>query len=106
VIWLTQVLCPTRHCIFGFCWDDRDATAECIEQEAETIFASGVNRWCGIRGSTELRVEHAPAPRFTSLEEAEEILRVVEHQNLASRALLDVLGLSFDEARRRLHARN
>jgi hypothetical protein len=103
MIWLTQVLCPSRHCVVGACWDDTQVTHEFIEQQLDEAFGTGkLNRWCGICGSRDIKTEHAQAPRFKTLEEIADFARFIERKQLESRLLLDVLGLTYDEALRRL----
>lgn len=85
MIWITQWLCPDRDCSIALAWDDADTLKEDIEKEGEALYLSGgINRWCGICGSKDLKVEHGSTP-FKSLEEAMPYLKRVELANALAR---------------------
>jgi hypothetical protein len=87
VIWITQWLCPQRHCSIGFAWDDTDTTAEEIEKKGEKLFESGAfNRYCGICHG-DLHVEHGKTT-FKTMEEAAPELAVLQAANLKAREIL------------------
>lgn len=87
-VWLSQWLCPRRHCAVAFVWDPQTTNARTIQNKGEEIFKSGaINRRCGICGG-ELFVEHRPTI-YSDKEQAERDFREVELQNLATRAALN-----------------
>jgi hypothetical protein len=87
MIWITQWLCPERHCSIGLSWDDTENTPEEIEKQGEDIYESGlVNRYCGICGG-DLHVEHGKTI-FKTMEEAKPVLAVLQEENLRARELL------------------
>lgn len=52
-IWLTQWLCPKRHCAITLAWSSEDHTEEDIVAQGERVFSSRVlNRHCGICGGS------------------------------------------------------
>lgn len=87
-IFLSQWLCPSRHCAIALAWDPATNSAEAVEAQGESYFRpGGFNPWCGIcQGS--LKVEHAPT-RFQTMEEALPVLNQLEAAQLATRYLLD-----------------
>lgn len=92
-IWLTQALCPARHAAYALVWDDAvqsQATAEAtVTAEAHAL---GLRPRCGICGG-ELHLESARS-RFTTLAEAQPYVEAVQAASLATRRLLDGLGLT------------
>lgn len=86
MIWITQWLCPSRHCAIALAWDDREQTAEDVEEKGEQVFRQGVNRWCGICGQR-LHVEHGRTP-FKTMEEAKPQLKRLERANLLARVIV------------------
>lgn len=87
-VWITQWLCPKRHCSIALMWDPRQTTAAAIEAEGEAVFTSGaLNRNCGLCGA-DLTPE-ASATQFTTMAEAERAGRALELANLISRAALE-----------------
>lgn len=86
MIWISQWLCPKRHCLISFAWDAADDSQDAIRDRGEKLFAdTALNRWCGICGSPDIQVEHGRT-RFRNMEEAECAIRVVEVSNAAARA--------------------
>jgi hypothetical protein len=87
VIWITQWLCPSRHCTIAVFWDTRLDDIKSIEAKGEEVFKTGINRWCGICGSKELAVEHTKT-QFENLAAAEAAGREEEAKQLLTRALI------------------
>ena len=87
MIWISQWLCPVRHCSIVIAWDKNITTAEEVEKNGEKIFSSGqLNRRCGLCGGA-LHVAHGQSI-FDTLEEAEPYLRLFEQRQMAMRASL------------------
>lgn len=86
MIWLTQWLCPNRHCAIAVAWDDQEMTTEEAERRGEQAFTQGINRWCGICGGS-LHVEHGRT-RFETTAEALPHLRRIERANLQARSII------------------
>jgi hypothetical protein len=87
MIWLTQWLCPERHCSIGFVWDDADMTAAKAAAKGEALYASGlINRYCGICGG-DLHVEHGQTA-FKNMKEATPALLIYQEANLRAREVL------------------
>ena len=86
MIWITQWLCPSRHCAIAIAWDDQELTAEEAERQGEQAFTQGINRWCGICGGS-LHVEHGRT-RFKTIAEALPHLRRIERANLIARSII------------------
>ena len=88
MIWISQWLCPKRHCLVGLGWDDEVDTQDAMRDQGEKLFEDTVfNRWCGICGSRDIQVEHGQT-KFRDMEEAEAAIRVVEASNAVARRLL------------------
>jgi len=87
MIWITQWLCPERHCVIAVAWDDQETTTEEAKRQGEQAFTKGiVNRWCGIcRGS--LHVEHGRT-RFKTMDEALPRIKEIEQANLRARSII------------------
>ncbi len=87
MIWITQWLCPSRHCAIAVAWDDQTTTPEEAEHQGEQVFSKGiVNRWCGICGQS-LHVEHGRTS-FKTMDEAKPRLESLERANLLARNIL------------------
>lgn len=87
MIWITQWLCPSRHCAIAVAWDDWETTAQDAECQGERVFSQGVlKRCCGICGG-ELHVEHGRT-RFRTTEEALPHIKAVEEANLRARSII------------------
>ncbi len=85
MIWLTQWLCPDRHCSIALAWDDAVETAEEVVAKGESLYQSGIfNPWCGICGHVGLHVEHGET-RFRSMEEAMTPLLEAQQANTLTR---------------------
>ncbi|KKK64841.1 hypothetical protein LCGC14_2980130 [marine sediment metagenome] len=87
MIWITQWLCPSRHCAIAVAWDDQEATAQNVEYQGEQVFRQGtLNRWCGICGGS-LDVEHGRTA-FKTMEEALPHIKAIEKANLQARSIV------------------
>lgn len=97
MIWLTQWLCPVRHCAIAMAWSDRtSAAAEIVRQVEEVAFESGlINRHCGICGGG-LRVEHTRTP-YTNIAEAYGHLQRSQSDQVATRRALEAQGVTYDQ---------
>lgn len=86
MIWISQWLCPSRHCAIALAWDDQEMSAEEAEHQGEQVFSSGlINRWCGICGE-QLHVEHGRTA-FQTMTEASPHLKAMEEANLRVRSI-------------------
>jgi hypothetical protein len=87
MIWISQWLCPKRHCSIALAWDEEEETEESIERKGEEIYASGsINRHCGICGGG-LHVEHEKTI-FKTLAEGGGPLKEQERANIQTLAWL------------------
>lgn len=87
MIWISQWLCPERHCAIAVAWNDQETTAKEAERQGEQAFAKGiVNRWCGICGGS-LHVEHGRT-RFKTMDEALPRIKEIEQANLLARSII------------------
>ncbi len=72
-------------------WEEGERTEETAEEALrESMRLAGINPWCGICGSPELRFEHRQTA-YGSLTEALPELLAVETEQRASRAAIDAL---------------
>lgn len=86
-IWISQWLCPQRHCSVALAWDENQITAEEVKDEGEAIYDTGViNRYCGICNGG-LHVEHGKTI-FKNMDEAAQLLSLLQAANLRSRDIL------------------
>jgi hypothetical protein len=77
MIWISQWLCPKRHCSIALAWDESDSNPQAIEAQGEEYYCSGeLDCHCGICGS-DLHLEHGMS-RFTTMDEALGPLRAQE----------------------------
>ena len=97
MIWLTQWLCPLRHCAIGLLWDDATNDHAGVVAAGEALFqkATVIQRHCGICGGG-LRPEHGRT-RFATIEEGEPVVRLLEKEQIRSRQLLDRLGITVEQ---------
>ncbi len=87
MIWITQWLCPSRHCAIAVAWDDQETAPEEVEYQGEQTFTQRIlNRWCGICGGS-LHVEHGRT-KFNTMEEAKPRLDALERANLRARSIV------------------
>lgn len=92
-VWITQCLCPQRHCIMAAAFDDQQAEPKEGERELrealESAFQKGeINRYCHICESAQLSYETRRTP-FVSMQEALPVLRIWEAAQIAIRAKID-----------------
>ena len=87
MIWITQWLCPSRHCSLAIPWDDQAMTSGQVEEKGEDLYHRGViHRWCGICGG-ELHIEHGRT-RFKTMDEALPEINAVAEANLVARNII------------------
>lgn len=87
MIFISQWLCPLRHCSIALAWDDSTQNAAEIEAQGEALYATScLNRWCGICHG-DLEVEHGRTG-FKTMEEAMPHLKEQEAENRLARAIL------------------
>jgi len=87
MIWITQWLCPQRHCSIGLAWDDTVTSAQAIESRGEEIYKSGfIDRYC-LLCSGQLQVEHGRTA-FRTMEEALPSLIAHQQANENARRIL------------------
>jgi hypothetical protein len=101
---MIQLLCPERHCIVAALHDDAiDAGQKHVDQLEAMFFGSNsqLQRRCGICGSEQLVYEDR-ITEFPTIETAYCAMNSEMIRQMASRALMDQLGLTADakEARR------
>jgi len=98
-VWITQLLCPQRHCIIALVGeaDDR-ADAKRIELQVRETFAEmreagAVNGWCGICGAEESTWHYETGrTRWRTLAEATPTLQEEEAKQLLTSELLGTHG--------------
>jgi hypothetical protein len=62
MIWITQWLCPSRHCSIAIPWDDQTKTSKEVEEKGEDLYQRGVlKRRCG-RSSARSLYGNQPIP--------------------------------------------
>lgn len=93
-VWITQCLCPRRHCIMAAAFEEKDRAPNegnsVLRQELEKLFAQGeLNPWCGICYSKDLTYE-TRRTRFATMEEAMPVLHETEINSIAT-------GMEFGE---------
>ena len=90
-LWLAQLLCPQRHCLCALAYDIEETPAADIEAKLHKIGSgelAGLNPWCGLCGSKDLRIEHGKL--FTDdWDEALPVLKAQELENIRSRLMLE-----------------
>lgn len=106
MIWITQWLCPSRHCSIGLAWDDTlDDTQQSIETAGAAMFVlMGINNWCGICGGA-LTAEHGRT-RFRTMEDAAPALAALQEAQLGTRRMLDRQGFSVEKLAPETERRN
>jgi hypothetical protein len=86
-IWLMQYLCPARHALCAAPYRPHEATAAQIEATVHVLLTQrGINPWCGLCGSRDLRFEHRPT-RYTTWQELLPALQAEEAKQALTRAL-------------------
>ncbi len=82
MIMITQLLCPTRHCIIACIFDDATETAEkSVGLMKEMVAKLELNPWCGLCGSTVLKYETAKT-QFATMQEATPTMLALQAGNL------------------------
>lgn len=92
MIWITQLLCPQRHCIIAAAWDDQEDAAPQVEHQVRTGFFESVkkhelNPFCGICQSRSLHCESGPT-KWKTMEEALPHIKREEAKQIADAAIL------------------
>lgn len=95
MIWIAQVLCPSRHAIMALAFDRDDltpeqASAKLIVTLENALRARTLRRECNICGSSSWRVEAGPT-RFHLIEEARPELERLERENDMTRRFFAAL---------------
>lgn len=87
-VFITQLLCPTRHAIIGAAWEEGHETAEGVVEKLETFKReSKLNPWCAICGSRDLQYETG-ATLFKDMEEAAPYLAALIVENRLANQIL------------------
>jgi len=86
MIYLTQLLCPQRHCVLAAVWDESDNTAREVESQLREQFREAVqtrqiNPYCGLCRSETLHCEHGRTP-WATLREALPHIQAAEREQL------------------------
>lgn len=100
--WLTQWQCVEKQCAYATAWDeDTGVTAKTIVETCEAqARVSGINPWCGICGLP-IAPHHERLPdTYQTHEQVYAMMAASQAEQLASRALLDELGATFDVRQR------
>lgn len=97
---MIQLLCPSRHCIVAAAYESNSgepdlATLSDFKGQVQKL---GLNPWCGICGSRDLKYEDM-ATKFATMEEAKPHIECEECKNVLSRMSLDELKMTFDSRR-------
>lgn len=105
MIWITQLLCPERHCIFAFVFDENVTTRDIAERDLVAAFQKlvdthALNPWCALCGSHVIKPESART-KYATMEEALPHIRKSEDANIASRKLLEGLGATYDQQKQK-----
>ena len=86
-VFLTQWLCPARHCSIAFVWEDSEDKLEDVIQSGEAVYRSGkINRWCGICGAG--LTPETGKTRFKTIDEGLSLIHTLEQGNQVARRLL------------------
>lgn len=97
MIWLAQLLCPERHAIIAVPFEE--GQGDPMIAQAEEVFKTDLlYRRCGICGSTQLKWERGRT-RFQTIEQALVELKKLHEDQMATRAYLDLQGLTVDARR-------
>ena len=96
MIKVLQLLCPRRHAIVATAFDDQSENAQTFKAQFEECVRGGkLGKHCGICGSIHLVWEEKDS-KFPSVDVALRVMKVLQVANLATRALLDSRGETFD----------
>jgi hypothetical protein len=86
MIHILQYLCPQRHCIVAVPYDADEVTPAAAETFLfEKFNALKIRPWCGLCGSTDLRLEHGRT-RFATMDEAAPYLAQSQLEQLMTMA--------------------
>ena len=86
---IVQLLCPQRHCIVSTAYESPDGAeipemTERVREGFAELVKTGVNPWCGLCYSRDLRAEDRPT-KFATLDEAMPHLMESAKQQAATR---------------------
>lgn len=86
MVYLTQLLCPQRHCLMAAAWEEHRSCASEAEHQLRELFAEAVksgrlNPYCGLCRSETLHCE-SQRTSWSTLAEAEPQLRKQEREHL------------------------
>lgn len=88
MIYLTQWLCPSRHCTIALVWNDKNQTEAEILATGEEYFKQGpIRRLCGICNATDIRPETGKT-RFNTIAEAMPTLEILHRGNMMAKRIL------------------
>lgn len=97
MVYLLQLLCPQRHAMCAVVYDSAKDNVDEVKATIRLhLEHNHANDWCGICGSTLRTWDNRPLPQFATCEEVLPLIRRLEAQNIATRAMLDAMGLSYD----------
>ena len=90
MIYITQLLCPQRHCIVAMAWDEHETSASEVEHELRKMFRDAVqgghlDPYCGLCRSETFHCENART-LFSTMAEALPHLREQEREQLLTAA--------------------
>ncbi len=93
MIWISQWLCPERHCVFALTWSDGliDGSSESAEREGKRLISESHpdgDFCCGMCGSDQITISHDKT-RFETMEEAKPHLEKSQTNQLITRLLTD-----------------
>lgn len=95
-IWIAQLLCPVRHCIAAFPFEEGSVDVSKNKAEIGKLFESGqLRRRCGICGSTELKWHYGKTV-FENMGAAKMGMALIQVEQVLTRAHLDDLGQTYD----------
>lgn len=90
-VWLTQVLCPARHCILANAvpassQDDVIVAEQALLMIVEHLIEEGViNPWCGLcQAKRDTWKSESGRTPFKTMEDAKPFLKAAEADNIAS----------------------
>lgn len=87
MVHITQLLCPSRHCILATAYESEKGSAQqAVELLQATASELKIHPWCGICGSTELVYEDRATP-FRTLSQAMPTLASLQKANLEAMQL-------------------
>jgi hypothetical protein len=87
-LWLVQYLCPQRHALCAAPYERPADTAEIEGRLLADMYRLGLNPWCGLCGSRDLRFEHRRLA-FTDWDDAMAALRQCQADQLLTRQMIE-----------------